>query len=228
VTAAARGPQWLAPLLAAVATADASTFLLRASSAPSSARRSAVLVLFGEGPAGPDLLLIERSAHMRSHAGQPAFPGGGIDPDDDGPVDAAVREAQEETGLDPAGVDVLAVLPDLWVPPSANIVTPVLAWWREPSDVEPDGHEVAAVARVPLRDLSEPANRLQILHPSGFAGPAFEVADMLVWGFTAAVVDRLLALGGWEQPWDRERVEQLPDEMLRLALRSRRIASGDA
>lgn len=221
-------PEWLAPLLEAVANADASTFLLRASSAPASARRSAVLVLFGEGSAGPDLLLIERSAHMRSHAGQPAFPGGGIDPDDDGPVGAALREAQEETGLDPAGVDVLAVLPDLWVPPSANIVTPVLAWWREPTDVEPDGHEVAAVARVPIRDLSEPSNRLAILHPSGFAGPAFEVADMLVWGFTAAVVDRLLALGGWEQEWDRERVEELPDEMLRLALRSRRIASGDA
>jgi 8-oxo-dGTP pyrophosphatase MutT (NUDIX family) len=221
-------PEWLGPLLEAVATADASTFLLRASSAPPSARRSAVLVLFGEGPAGPDLLLIERSAHMRSHAGQPAFPGGGIDSDDEGPVGAALREAQEETGLDPAGVDVLAVLPDLWVPPSANIVTPVLAWWREPTDVEPDGHEVAAVARVPIRDLSEPSNRLAILHPSGFAGPAFEVADMLVWGFTAAVVDRLLALGGWEQPWDRERVEELPDEMLRLALRSRRIASGDA
>ena len=119
------------------------------------------------------------------------------------------------------------MLPSLWVPPSANVVTPVLAWWREPSDVQPDEHEVAAVARVPIEELVDPANRLRIFHPSGFAGPAFEVADMLVWGFTAAVLDRLLALAGWERPWDRERVEQLPDEMLRLALRSRRIASGD-
>jgi 8-oxo-dGTP pyrophosphatase MutT (NUDIX family) len=220
-------PQWLSPLLEAVDRPDLEPLLERATAAPAQARQSAVLVLFGEGTAGRDLLLIERSAHMRSHAGQPAFPGGGIDPDDDGPAAAALREAHEETGLDPAGVDVLRVLPSLWVPPSANVVTPVLAWWREPSDVQPDEHEVAAVARVPIEQLVDPANRLQIFHPSGFVGPAFEVADMLVWGFTAAVLDRLLALAGWERPWDRDRVEQLPDEMLRLALRSRRIASGD-
>jgi 8-oxo-dGTP pyrophosphatase MutT (NUDIX family) len=220
-------PLWLSPLLEAVVRPDLPPLLPHATAAPAQARQSAVLVLFGEGAAGPDLLLIERSAHMRSHAGQPAFPGGGIDPDDDGPAAAALREAHEETGLDPAGVDILRVLPSLWVPPSANVVTPVLAWWREPSDVQPDEHEVAAVARVPIDQLVDPANRLQIFHPSGFVGPAFEVADMLVWGFTAAVLDRLLALAGWERPWDRQRVEQLPDEMLRLALRSRRIVSGD-
>ena len=220
-------PAWLLPLLEAVDRPNPPPLLPHATAAPAQARQSAVLVLFGEGASGPDLLLIERSAHMRSHAGQPAFPGGGIDPDDDGPAAAALREAHEETGLDPAGVDILRVLPSLWVPPSANVVTPVLAWWRAPSDVKPDEQEVAAVARVPIEQLVDPANRLQIFHPSGFIGPAFEVADMLVWGFTAAVLDRLLALAGWERPWDRERVEQLPEEMLRLALRSRRIASGD-
>jgi 8-oxo-dGTP pyrophosphatase MutT (NUDIX family) len=225
----ARGvPDWLDPLLAAVDGADAKALMPQAGQAPDQVRRSAVLILFGEGAHGPDLLLIERSAHLRSHAGQPAFPGGGIDPGDDGPVGAALREAEEETGLDPAGVDVLRVLPDLWVPPSANVVTPVIGWWREPSEVAPDPQEVAAVARVPVAQLVDPANRLQIQHPSGFLGPAFEVADMLVWGFTAGVLDRLLALAGWERPWDRERVEELPEEMLRLALRSRRIASGDA
>jgi 8-oxo-dGTP pyrophosphatase MutT (NUDIX family) len=192
-------------------------------------RRSAVLILFGEGAQGPDVLLIERSAHLRSHAGQPAFPGGGIDPGDDGPVGAALREAQEETGLDPAGVDVLATLPELWVPPSGNVVTPVLGWWRAPSDVTPaDQREVAAVARVPIADLTDPANRLTIAHPSGRSGPAFEVADMLVWGFTAGVLDRLLALAGWERPWDRDRVAELPPDALRLAMRQRRQSPPDA
>ena len=71
---------------------------------------AAVLVLFGEGPDGPDVLLTQRAATLRKHAGQPAFPGGRIDPDDDGPVGAALREAREETGLNPSGCDVLAVL----------------------------------------------------------------------------------------------------------------------
>jgi len=209
-------------LLDAVRDDDVRQLLPPGVKPPADARRSAVLILFGEGTRGPDVLLIERTAHLRSHAGQPAFPGGGIEPDDDGPVAAALREAEEETGLDPAGVDVLATLPELWLPPSGNVVTPVLAWWRTPSDVTPaDVHEVASVARVPLADLAEPANRLQIRHPSGLVGPAFEVADMLVWGFTAGVLARLLTLGGWEQPWDTDRVTDLPHETLRLAMRQR-------
>lgn len=193
---------------------------------PPDARRSAVLILFAEGSQGPDVLLIERSAHLRSHAGQPAFPGGGIDATDDGPVAAALREAEEETGLDPQGVEVVAVFDDLWVPPSGNVVTPVLAWWHSPSDVSPaDTYEVAAVARVPIVDLADPANRVQVRTPTGRLGPAFEVADMFVWGFTAGVLSRLLSVGGWEQPWNTDRIVDLPPEALRLALRHRRTTS---
>jgi 8-oxo-dGTP pyrophosphatase MutT (NUDIX family) len=215
-------PPWLQPLVDAVdGLAELNRPDIVGTERPS--RRSAVLMLFGEGPHGPDLLLIQRTAHLRSHAGQPAFPGGGIDPTDDGPVVAALREAEEETGLDPAGVEVLAVLPEIWVPPSGNAVTPVLGHWRVPSEVHPaDTHEVASVARVPIAELADPDNRLQVRHPSGTSGPAFEVADMLVWGFTAFVVDRLLVLGGWEQPWDRSRLRDLPEETLRLAMRQRR------
>ena len=70
------------------------------------------------GESGPDVLLIERAADMRSHAGQPAFPGGAADPGDNGPVSTALREAQEETSLDPAGVTPVAALPQMWLPPS--------------------------------------------------------------------------------------------------------------
>jgi 8-oxo-dGTP pyrophosphatase MutT (NUDIX family) len=174
-------------------------------------RASAVLILLGEGADGPDLLLIERAADMRSHAGQPAFPGGAIDPGDDGPVAAALREAQEETGLDPAGVDVFATLPELWLPPSGFVVTPVLGWWREPSAVHAaEPAEVAAVHRVPVAELTDPANRLRVTHPSGYVGAAFEVRGMLVWGFTAGLLDRLLDLAGWERPWDFGRTRPLP------------------
>ncbi len=218
-------PDWLTPLLDSVE--EFSIWGRMVGEPPAGVRRSAVLVLFGEGPDGPDVLLIQRSAHLRSHAGQPAFPGGGIDDTDDSVVAAALREAEEETGLDPAGVDVLAVLAELWVPPSGNVVTPVIAWWREPSEVSPaDVGEVASVARVPIAELADPANRLQVRAPSGREGVAFEVADMLVWGFTAAVLDRLLHLGGWEKPWDTTHVVDLPEETLRLAMRQRQSERG--
>jgi 8-oxo-dGTP pyrophosphatase MutT (NUDIX family) len=221
-------PAWLTPLVDAVRDVRAADLMEHLGEPDENVRRSAVLALFGETEThGPDVLLIQRSAHLRSHAGQPAFPGGGVDPTDDGPVGAALREAAEETGLEPAGVEVLAVLPDLWVPPSANVVTPVLAWWREPSEVSPaDVYEVASVARVPVADLVSPVNRLRIRHPSGWIGPAFRVADMLVWGFTAGVLDRLLDLGGWTRPWDQSVVEDLPEDMLALALRQRRETEG--
>jgi hypothetical protein len=74
--------------------------------------------------------------------------------------------------------------------------------------------EVTAVARVRVAELADPANRLTIRYRSSPAGPAFRVSGMLVWGFTGLLVDRLLALGGWEQPWDSGRIEDLPPEAL--------------
>ncbi|HEX3827618.1 MAG TPA: CoA pyrophosphatase [Sporichthyaceae bacterium] len=186
-------------------------------------RAAAVLLLFWSDPeAGVQVLLIERSSDLRRHAGQPAFPGGVIDPDDTGPAAAALRETVEETGLDPAGVEILATLPDLYIPVSDYVVTPVLAWWRKPSAVAPvDVAEVAAVHLVKVADLVDPANRLQVRHrATGTVMPAFRVNGMLVWGFTAGLLDRLLRLSGWERPWSRNLVEDLPDDVVRLAMRT--------
>ncbi|SOE00606.1 NUDIX hydrolase [Blastococcus haudaquaticus] len=184
--------------------------------AGATARRSAVLILFGESAAGPDVLLIEKSAHLRSHAGQPAFPGGGVDPGDDFPVGTALREAQEEAGIDPAGVRVLATLQELYLPPSDRLVVPVVAWWDDPRDVSVgDPQEVARVARVPLAELVNPANRFRLRHPLGYVGPAFAVADMLVWGFTAGLLEAILDAAGLAQPWDERDVRPIPESMLR-------------
>jgi 8-oxo-dGTP pyrophosphatase MutT (NUDIX family) len=183
--------------------------------ADGSGRPAAVLILFGDGAAGPDLLLIQRAADLRKHPGQPAFPGGAIDPADGGPVTAALREAAEETGLDPAGVQVIAVMPELYIPRSDFRVTPVIGWWHTPVAVAPgDPAEIAAVIRVPVGDLAAPGNRLMIRYPDGSGGYAFRVAGMTVWGFTAILLDRLLALGGFEEPWDSSRLTSLPVEEL--------------
>lgn len=218
---ARRHPEWLDDLVVAVRSIKPEQ-LSRFLPPEEGGRESAVLILIGEGVHGPDVLLIERSAHLSSHAGQPAFPGGVIDPEDDGPVAAALREAQEETGLDPYGVEVLATLPALWLPPSGFVVTPVLAWWRDPTEVSPvDLGEVAAVVRVPVSELTDPANRLRLHHPAtGWIGDAFEVRGLLVWGFTAGLLSRLLAVAGWERPWDTARVRDVPDDVLALAART--------
>jgi len=205
-------PDWLGRLAAAAKTMAVPEALVPP---PSGGRESAVLILFGEDAAGPDLLLVQRSPWLRQHAGQPAFPGGSIDPADGGPVPAALREAAEEARVDPAAVDVLAVLPELFITRSKFSVTPVLGWWRRPGPVSPgDPAEVTAVRRVPVAELADPANRLMVGYPSGHMGPAFRAAGMLIWGFTGLVVDRLLALGGWELPWDTSNITGLPPAAL--------------
>ncbi|MEE1763728.1 MULTISPECIES: NUDIX hydrolase [unclassified Streptomyces] len=204
-------PTWLDPVVRAAETVEPLQLSRFLPPENGSGRQSAVLILFGDGPEGPELLLMERAGSLRSHAGQPSFPGGALDPEDgdpgtDGPLRAALREAEEETGLDPAGVQLFGVLPKLYIPVSGFVVTPVLGWWRRPTPVRVvDPNETARVFTVPVADLTDPANRATAVHPRGYAGPAFLVESALVWGFTAGVIDRLLHYSGWERPWDREK-----------------------
>jgi len=205
-------PEWFRPLLERVAQARPEDFT-RLPVPAEGGRPSAVLILLGatDAQSGPEVLLLQRAADMRNHAGQPAFPGGAADPGDADAPGTALREAAEEVGLDPASVEVLAQLPPLWIPVSDFLVTPVLAWWRAPHPVAPmQPVEVARVERVPVAELVEPANRLWVRHPSGWIGPAFRVRSMLVWGFTAAVLSKLLDLAGWALPWDDAPIVEFP------------------
>jgi 8-oxo-dGTP pyrophosphatase MutT (NUDIX family) len=192
---------------------------------PEGFRRAAVLVLFGAlddipaashrplAPAELDVLLLERAATLESHPGQVAFPGGSKDANDATLVDCALREAREETGLDPEGVEVLGELPPLGMAVSGFLVTPVIGWWESPSPVDVvDFGESAQVFRTPVRDLLDPANRVTVvLHRRGarFASPGFLVSDVLVWGFTAMVLDSLFTALGWAVPWDTSREHRI-------------------
>ncbi|MET0526515.1 MAG: CoA pyrophosphatase [Nocardioides sp.] len=211
-------PGWLVPIAEAAATITGDDLTRFLPPEDGDARKGAVLMLFG-GANREDgyLLLTERAHHMRSHPGQVSFPGGSID-EGETPVEAALREAQEETGLDPSGVEVFAELPELWLPPSNFAVTPVLGWWHEPTPVavvDPD--EVHAVIAAPITELLDPDHRLNVQGPSGWTTPAFLIGpgkDVLLWGFTAGIVTRLFDYLGWTKEWDASRVRDVPAYML--------------
>jgi 8-oxo-dGTP pyrophosphatase MutT (NUDIX family) len=211
-------PDWLVRIRDAALTITGSDLTSFLPPEDSGARPGAVLMLFGEGEHGPDLLLTERAHDMRSHPGQVSFPGGKVDDTDESPTAAALREAEEEVGLDPSGVEVLATLPELWLPPSNFAVTPVLAWWREESPIGVvDPREVHAVFRVPLDELLDPAHRITVTHPVGYSSPGFLIGDdkdLILWGFTAGLINRLFDYVGLTRAWDTSVTRPLPDYML--------------
>lgn len=188
-------------------------------------RDAAVLVLFS-GPADgtppllpedADLLVTVRAATLRHHAGQAAFPGGAADPGDDGPVGTAFREAWEETGIDTDRLYPLGTLEKMFIPPSGFHVVPVLAYSPDPGPVAVvDESETAHVARVPVRAFTNPENRLMVYrdaNTSRFAGPAFLLNEMLVWGFTGQVISAILDVAGWAKPWNTDDVRELDEAM---------------
>lgn len=187
-------------------------------------RHSAVLILFGaldrlpavggatSVPPELDVLLTRRADRMRHHPGQIAFPGGGSEDGDADAAATALREAQEETGLDPAGVEVLGTLPEVHIPVSNNLVTPVVGWWHLPSPVAADHSESIEVFRTPVAELLSPTARgTSVLHRPGFShrGAAFKLGPQFgtrtVWGFTGILLATLFDELGWSEPWDEKR-----------------------
>lgn len=140
------------------------------------------------------LLLTQRTAHLSTHSGQIALPGGRIDPGDVDAVAAALREADEEIGLPAHHVEVLGTLPD-YVTGTAFTVTPVVALVRPGFELRPNPHEVADVFEVPLQFLMDPRHHHR--HAFEFEGQRREWYSMpyadagrerFIWGATAGML----------------------------------------
>lgn len=205
-------PAWLERARDNIAAADRG-FFTQFAPPPQGGRQSAVLLLFGPDPeGGEDVVLTERAHSLRTQPGDISFPGGKREPEDASAAAAALRETQEEVGIHPSTVDVVAELPDIYLSPRRFVVTPVLGWWREPGVVDGiDPQEVHRAVRAPLDHLLDPASRFSVTHPSGYTGPGFEFDGLFIWGFTAGLLSAVLRHGGLERPWDASRRRPLPD-----------------
>ncbi len=159
------------------------------------ARLSAVLVALADGPAGAEVLLTRRSQDLRHHRGEISFPGGRLDPGETA-IEAALREADEEVGLDPAAVTIVGELDHLSTVVSRSYIVPVVGTVAAPIPLGPASPEVERVFWLPLGELVRPdtyraerwgrAPTDRLLH-------FFELDDETVWGATAHVLVDLLS-----------------------------------
>lgn len=156
-------------------------------------RRASVLVPIVTRPGELTMLLTRRTAHLKNHSSQIAFPGGGAEPGDASPEATALRETHEEIGLDPARVEVLGRLSDYHTRTDFR-VTPVVGLVAPPFELSLDAHEVDEAFEVPLAFLLDPANHLR--HQREFQGRrvpfyAIPYRDYYIWGATAGMLINL-------------------------------------
>ncbi|SFS11138.1 CoA pyrophosphatase [Sphingomonas jatrophae] len=143
--------------------------------------------------AEPGVILTQRTETLRKHAGEVAFPGGRIDPEDDGPVAAALREAEEETALSRAVPQVVGTL-DPFRTRTGFSITPVLATVPPDLSLVAQEHEVAAIFEVPLRHLLDVANHVERrVEWEGALRTFYEIPfpGRRIWGVTAALIVNL-------------------------------------
>ena len=162
------------------------------------ARRAAVLIGLFEREGEATLIFIRRASTLRSHSGEIAYPGGAVDVTDESPVQAALREAQEEIGLQPARIEVLGIMQPVFTVVSNFLITPVVAFLPQgPGELRLQASEVAELLLLPLRGLADP----DIAHTEVWSRDEqertvyfYDYGSYRVWGATARMLNALLEL----------------------------------
>jgi 8-oxo-dGTP pyrophosphatase MutT (NUDIX family) len=165
---------------------------------PSVLKNAAVLVPLVQREGGLTMLLTQRTAHLNHHPGQISFPGGRAEWYDSSPIETALRESEEEVGLQRRHVDIIGVLPD-YITGTGYRVTPVVGLLRPPFELTADPGEVAEIFEVPLSFLMDGQNhqRLSVDLPEGAGRRSFYAMPyerFFIWGATAGMLRNLFHL----------------------------------
>lgn len=171
---------------------------LRDAGSKKNAKPSAVLLLFYPDDNGIRFVLIERAVYNGIHSGQIAFPGGQFDPTDANLRATALREANEETGIDTQQVHILGELTKIYIPPSHFDVYPFVGFVMEKPDFKVDNTETKAILEIKLKDFLNPACQTAktIRHrtEAEITVPCFFLNNKIVWGATAMILSELLEI----------------------------------
>jgi 8-oxo-dGTP pyrophosphatase MutT (NUDIX family) len=165
---------------------------------PENARKGGVLVLFYPSNGSNYLVFIKRNEYPGVHSGQISFPGGGWEEGDKNMDETALREAEEEIGVNRDMVTPIGRLTDLFIPPSNFLVTPVVGYTNERPEFKPDPHEVERILEVPLDHLIHEETRqvkeITVFPDHKFEVPCFYFDGHIIWGATAMMLNELIDL----------------------------------
>jgi 8-oxo-dGTP pyrophosphatase MutT (NUDIX family) len=163
---------------------------------PDDVRKGGVLALFYPCNGNICLVFIKRTEYPGVHSGQVSFPGGGLEDVDKSMVETALREAEEEIGVDRKSVIPVGILTELFIPPSNFLVTPVVGYTHEKPDFRPDPDEVDRILEVSLDDLLKDGTvqeqEITIFPAIKLRVPCFYVEGEVIWGATAMILSELM------------------------------------
>lgn len=165
---------------------------------PDNHRKSAVLLLFFPEHGNGFFPLIKRPVYPGVHSGQVALPGGKVEPTDPDVIFTALREAEEEIGIDAGKVEVLGRLSDLYIPTSNFLVSPVIGFLSDTPHLIPEQKEVARIIRTEVQSIFQPQiqkrTQLEVVGGMRLDTPYFDIDGEVVWGATAMILSELLYL----------------------------------